>query len=291
MENNSNKKDKIISKLLSKYRLVVLDEKTFEEQFFISLSRFNVIVISVLIISFFLVATFFLISYSPIKEYIPGYPSSQLRINSAKNALKLDSISQIMLKNMSQMNSLKKIFNDDFKNDDFDGIKSNQNINKINTKVEISKGKDDSLLREIVIKEDKYNFKITEKNSADYVLFPPAKGEISEGYNFEQKHFGIDIMLSENHPVKAIYNGIVIFSEWSAETGYVIIIEHPDGITSVYKHNSSLNKGQGDIVKTGEVIATAGNTGEYSTGWHLHFELWINGYSMDPTNFIDFKLN
>ena len=291
MENNSNKKDKIISKLLSKYRLVVLDEKTFEEQFFISLSRFNVIVISVLIISFFLVATFILISYSPIKEYIPGYPSSQLRINSAKNALKLDSISQIMLKNMSQMNSLKKIFNDDFKNDDFDGIKSNQNINKINTKVEISKGKDDSLLREIVIKEDKYNFQITEKNSTDYVLFPPAKGEISEGYNFEQKHFGIDIVLSENHPVKAIYNGIVIFSEWSAETGYVIIIKHPGGITSVYKHNSSLNKGQGDIVKTGEVIATAGNTGEYSTGWHLHFELWIKGYSMDPTNFIDFKLN
>ena len=98
---------------MSKYRLVVLDEKTFEEQFFISLSRFNVIVVSVLIISFFLVATFFLISYTPIKEYIPGYPSSQLRINSAKNALKLDSISQIMLKNMSQMNSLKKIFNDE----------------------------------------------------------------------------------------------------------------------------------------------------------------------------------
>jgi len=196
-----------------------------------------------------------------------------------------------MLKNMSQMNSLKKIFNDDFQNDDFNVINSNQKINNINNKVEISKAKEDSLLREIVIKEDKYNFQITEKNSADYVLFPPAKGEISEGYNFEQKHFGVDIILSENHPVKAIYNGIVIFSEWSAETGYVIIIEHPDGITSVYKHNSSLNKGQGDIVKTGEVIATAGNTGEYSTGWHLHFELWINGYSMDPTNFIDFKLN
>ena len=291
MKNNSNIKDKIISKLLSKYRLVVLDEKTFEEQFFISLSRFNVIVMSVLIISFFLVATFLLISYSPIKEYIPGYPSTQLRINSAKNALKLDSISQIMLRNMSQMNSLKKVFNDDLQNEGFDEIKSNQNINKINTKVEISKGKDDSLLRDIVIKEDKYNFQITENNNADYILFPPAKGEISEGYNFEQKHFGVDIVLSENHPVKAIYNGIVIFSEWSAETGYVIIIEHPDGITSVYKHNSSLNKGQGDIVKTGEVIATAGNTGEYSTGWHLHFELWINGYSMDPTNFIDFKFN
>ena len=165
MKNNSNTKDKIISKLLSKYRLVVLDEKTFEEQFFISLSRFNVIVVSVLIISFFLVATFFLISYTPIKEYIPGYPSSQLRINSAKNALKLDSISQIMLKNMSQMNSLKKIFNDDFQNDDFNVINSNQKINKINNKVEISKGKEDSLLREIVIKEDKYNFQITEKNS------------------------------------------------------------------------------------------------------------------------------
>ena len=81
----------------------------------------------------------------------------------------------------------------------------------------------------------------------------------------------------------------MIFSEWTASTGYVIIIEHPYGLISAYKHNASLSKEQGDFVSAGEVIATAGNTGELTTGWHLHFELWSDGYSMDPENFIDFS--
>jgi murein DD-endopeptidase MepM/ murein hydrolase activator NlpD len=120
-------------------------------------------------------------------------------------------------------------------------------------------------------------------------LFTPAKGIISEKFNVQNKHYAVDIALQENEPIKSVSEGTVIFSEWTAETGYVIIIEHSSGLISVYKHNSSLTKQQGDNVDSGEVIALAGNTGEYSSGYHLHFELWTDGYPLDPEKFIDFS--
>ena len=98
-----------------------------------------------------------------------------------------------------------------------------------------------------------------------------------------------NIVLKENYPIKSIADGTVIFSEWTSQTGYVIIIIHNYGFMSVYKHNSSLRKKQGELVLAGEVIAAAGNTGEYSTGWHLHFELWLDGYPMDPEQFLNFN--
>jgi murein DD-endopeptidase MepM/ murein hydrolase activator NlpD len=148
----------------------------------------------------------------------------------------------------------------------------------------------DSLLRIEVNQEDKYNvFPNDELSNVKYLLYPPAIGPISEEYNPEKKHYAVDIALKENAPVMAVANGTVILSEWTAETGHVIILKHDHGLLSVYKHNSALEKAQGDLVQAGEVIAKAGNTGEFSTGWHLHFELWINGYSVDPNYFIDFS--
>ena len=149
--------------------------------------------------------------------------------------------------------------------------------------------KADSLLRLEVIQEDKYNVIPNDLSKVKYLLYPPAIGPISQAYDAENKHFAVDIALKEYDPVMAVANGTVIFSEWTIETGYVIIVKHDYGLLSVYKHNSSLEKTQGDLVKAGEVIAKAGNTGEFSTGWHLHFELWIDGYSVDPSDFIDFS--
>ena len=157
------------------------------------------------------------------------------------------------------------------------------------SKTIVSKSVSDSLLRAMVDQEDKYNFQGNSKNKVDFVLFPPAQGDLSQTYDPANKHFAVDIVLKENAPIKAVAEGTVIFSEWTAGTGHVIIIEHPYGLISAYKHNSSLSKKQGDFVVAGEVIATAGNTGELSTGWHLHFELWSDGYPMNPENFIDFS--
>jgi murein DD-endopeptidase MepM/ murein hydrolase activator NlpD len=151
------------------------------------------------------------------------------------------------------------------------------------------RNKEDSLLRDKVSKEDKFNVFETEAIASNFVLFPPVNGTISAGYSIEDKHFAVDISVPKDTPVKAVADGTVIFAEWTADTGYVLILEHSQALISVYKHNQSLNKSQGDLVKAGEVIATAGNTGEYSTGTHLHFELWSKGYPVNPTNFIDFE--
>ena len=119
-------------------------------------------------------------------------------------------------------------------------------------------------------------------------MFPPANGSISEGYNINKKHFAVDIVVAKDTPIKATADGTVILAEWTTQTGYVIIIDHGNGLISTYKHNASLTKSQGDLVKSGEVIALSGNTGELTTGPHLHFELWNDGYPIDPTTFIDF---
>ena len=155
--------------------------------------------------------------------------------------------------------------------------------------LEVATNKEDSLLREKVDKEDKYNLFESSGDQSNYVLFPPVNGAISEGYNFEEKHFAVDVVVAANTPVKATADGTVFFAEWTVETGYVVIIEHNQELISVYKHNSSITKSQGDLVKAGEVIAMSGNTGELSTGPHLHFELWSKGYPVNPTNFIDFQ--
>ena len=153
----------------------------------------------------------------------------------------------------------------------------------------LSHSREHSLLREKVNKEDKYNLFESATSKVSFVLFPPVKGTISEGYNSQNKHYAVDIVVVEDTPVKATADGTVILAEWTTQTGYVTIIEHGNGLLSVYKHNASLTKHQGDLVKTGEVIAISGNTGELTTGPHLHFELWSNGYPIDPTTFIDFE--
>ena len=147
----------------------------------------------------------------------------------------------------------------------------------------------DSILRDLVFREDKFNVVNNTRLAEELFLIVPAKGIVSQAYDQKNKHYAVDIALEEGTPIKSVANGTIVFAEYTAQTGYVIMVEHDLGMLSVYKHNSILNKEQGDIVAAGEVIAQAGNTGEYSTGWHLHFELWIDGYSLDPELFFDFE--
>ena len=121
------------------------------------------------------------------------------------------------------------------------------------------------------------------------VFFAPISGNISQLFNSENKHFAIDVVAKVGTPVKAAADGTVIFSEWTTETGYVIILKHANNFISVYKHNGTLLKQQGDLVQSGEAIASIGSSGELTTGPHLHFELWSDGYAVNPANYIDFK--
>lgn len=291
MKKEISRSKRIKKKLLSRYRLVILNEETFEEQLYFRLTRLNVIIISTFVFTLLFSGTIALVSYTPIKEYIPGYASTKMRKQAAENAFRLDSLLNAYRQSNLQLRAIRKVLTGEV---DLEELKE-KNIsldtqNSLN-RVVSKRSKQDSLLRNLVEQEDKYSVTLTTNSKVDFVLYPPATGSLSQVYDPINKHFAVDVVLNENAPIKAVAEGTVIFSEWTADTGHVIIIEHPYGLLSAYKHNAALSKSQGDIVAAGEVIATAGNTGEFSTGYHLHFELWSDGFPMNPENFIDFSEN
>lgn len=288
MAKKEKRSRKIKKKLLHKYRLVVLNEDTFEERFSFKLNRLNVFVFSTVFALLLIVVTTIIIAFTPLREYIPGYSSTSLKQKATDLAYKTDSLQQELSVNEQYLASIRKVLTGDVKTVDFnkDSIIQAAKIDASTINLEASA--EDSLLREKVAREDKYN-PLANTGELIVALFAPVKGNISAPYNPEEKHFAVDVVTVKDAPVKAVADGTVIFAEWTAETGYVMIIEHRNDIISAYKHNASLNKEQGELVKAGEVIATVGNTGEITTGPHLHFELWSDGYPIDPTNFIDFE--
>ena len=289
MSDNKKKPKKITQKLLHKYRLVILNEDTFEERLSFKLTRLNVFILSSISSILLIVATILLIAFTPLREYIPGYSSTALKKQALELNFKTDSLQRIIMLNKHYFSSIKKVLEGNVSTVDFNRDSIIDAAKLDISEIDLSPTREDSLLREKVNKEDKYNLFESATSQVNFVLFPPVSGNISENYNAKEKHYGIDVVVAKDTPIKAASDGTVIFSEWTAETGYVIIIEHSYGLISIYKHNASLIKSQGDLVKSGEVIATAGNTGKLTTGPHLHFELWSDGYPINPTNFIDFK--
>ena len=289
MAKKEKKEKKFARKLLHQYRLVILNEDTFEERFAIKLTRLNVFVltsISAILLIFF---TTLLIAFTPLREYIPGYSSARLKKKASLLNYKTDSLVRELELNRKYYASIRKVLTGDVASVEFnrDSI-INLAQNDIDA-LEVEKNKEDSILREKVDKEDKYNLFESTIDPSNFVLFPPVSGTISENYNIKERHYAVDVVVPTSTPVKAVADGTVIFAEWTVETGYVVILEHTQELISVYKHNSAITKSQGDLVKAGEVIAMSGNTGELSTGPHLHFELWSKGYPINPTNYIDFQ--
>lgn len=280
---------RIRKKLLDKYRLVILNEDTFEERVAFKLTRLNVFVFLSSAIIGLILLTFFLIAFTPLREYIPGYSSTALKKQATELSYKTDSLQQVIMLNERYYNSIKQVLKGDISATDINRDSIIEAVKLEVGQVDLNPTAEDSLLREKVDKEDKYNLFDSGTSLSNFVLFPPVQGTVSEPYNLKEKHYAIDIVVAENTPVKATADGTIIFAEWTATTGNVVIIEHNYGLTSVYKHNSTLIKNQGDLVKAGEVIAMAGTSGELSTGPHLHFELWNDGYPINPSNFIDFK--
>jgi len=290
MTKEKQKKQRLKRKLLHKYRLVILNEDTFEERISFKLTRLNVFVLVTFSAIILIVLTTFLIAFTSLREYIPGYSSTVLKQKAIDLNEKIDSLQQITVRDSIYLASIRNVLTGEIKSESINKDSLFQSIEIDSDEVDLTPSKQDSLLREEVTQEDKYNLFETATSKVNFVLFPPVKGEITQKYNPKEKHFAVDVVVPRDTPVKATADGMVIFSEWTAATGYVIIIEHSNNLVSVYKHNASLTKQQGDLVTAGEVIASVGNTGELTTGPHLHFELWSEGYSIDPATIIDFKL-
>lgn len=282
-------KKRLKKKLLHKYRLVILNEDTFEERVSFKLNRLNVFILFGFSAIALIAITTILIAYTPLREYIPGYSSTALQKQATDLIEETDSLKRKLDINEQYYASIRKVLTGDVKDIDFNRDSILAAMPTETGEVTVPVSREDSLLREQVEREDRYNVFQAASPTASIALFPPVKGSITQGYDRDEKHYAVDVVVPKDSPIKAVADGTVIFAEWTAETGYVMIIEHGNNMISAYKHNASLSKSQGDLVKAGEVIATAGNTGEYSTGPHLHFELWSAGYPVDPTNYIDFE--
>lgn len=285
----TKKKKSLKKHLFNKSRIVLLNENTFEETFSLRLNLMNVFVTITLVSIFMLTLTTYIIAFTSLREYIPGYSSPKLNQQVVDLTLKSDSLQNSLNYNQAYINSIRQVLLGEVKAEviNKDSIIAAE-IAKISEK-DFIPSKADSLLREQVATEDKYNLFEKAEQKVSLVLFAPAKGHITNGFNPKEKHYAIDIALPLGTPVKSVANGTVLFSDWTPDNGNVIIISHPEAMMSVYKHCETITKSEGDIVKTGEVIATAGSSGKHSTGVHLHFELWKNGRPIDPTNFIDLE--
>ncbi len=289
MAKKVKRRKEIKRKLLHKYRLVILNESTFEEKISFKLSRLNVFVTGSLFMIGLIGLTILLIAFTPLREYIPGYSSTKLKRQATELTYKTDSLVRTLNYTNRYLDNIRKVLKGDIENNEINRDSLFEQFKIDPSTVDLTPTREDSLLRAEVALEDKYNLFERDPNRKNLVLFPPVSGTVSMNYDLERKHFAVDIVAPKDTPVKAVTNGTVIFSEWTADTGYVIILEHQDGLLSVYKHNGSLAKFQGDVVRGGEVIASVGNTGEFTTGPHLHFELWDEGNPVDPQNFIDFN--
>jgi len=267
------------------YRLAVVEENSYQEKFALSLSKRNIFLISFSVAFIIILITTLLIFYTPIREYIPGYDTTKLRIQAVQNLEKLDSIMNSLEKNEQFIQAFSRTIN----GEEFTNQYENSKIKEVDiTDLEVNINIEDSILRKIVEVEDRFN--IIEKEDALIApnLISPASGIISEGFDFSEQHYGVDIVLKERTPIKAVYDGIILFAEWTLNYGYTIVIFHKNELISTYKHNQSVKVETGDFVQTGEVIALSGNTGEFTSGPHLHFELWDLQGPINPEDLIKF---
>ena len=280
-----------------KKRIIILDVDNYEEKRSYTTSKFNVFII----LSFFTILlgflTFALISYSSLKNLIPGYPNPTQQQEIKNKSIIIDQkLTELLSKTeeeKSYINNVMQILNGSIPINEKDTSWKKINPNANSNTNEISSS--EKSMREKVQNREKFDIDVIPGGALksevlpELLLFPPIKGEITNKMNISSGHFGVDIIAPKNEAVSSILNGTIIYHNWSPTDGHVVHIQHKKNLISIYKHNSEILKEIGDFVESGEPIAIVGNSGEHSTGPHLHFELWHNGYPLDPEIFINFN--
>ena len=274
----------------SKYRLTVLNDTTLEEVFWIRLSRMNIASILGISAIIFAAIIFALIAYTPIREFIPGFPDGETHKNIIENVYRLDSVEQKVKLNQQYLNNIKTILSGNIPSNYINIKRTSDSSDSFQDSISLSISKKDSLFRIKIEKENEFdllsaNISVDE----DINLFPPLIGLVTNKYNPDKHHFGVDIVSKISQDVFSCFKGTVIFASWTLETGYVVHIQHVDNLISVYKHLETIDVKQGDVIETGKRIGKFGDVGTLSTGPHLHFEIWKNGHSIKPDELINFN--
>jgi len=283
------KKNSFWNRWRFKYRFVILNSENFEERLSFNISRLNVFLLSCITITLLMGGTALVIAFSPLREYIPGYTSTNIRRQMVTLNQLSDSLNTELINRERYLQNIKNII----EGRDID-TNTSSNWQRISTQEDITveRTPEDSLLREHVEAEEKFNFFGTtsmDNQSVEKLLFfVPVQGLVTQSFNIEEEHYGVDVVTKENELIKSTLNGVVVFSSWTSETGHVIAVQHENNLLSVYKHNSVLLKSQGERVGAGEAVAIIGNSGKWSSGPHLHFEIWYNNNPVDPEQYILF---
>lgn len=284
------KEDKKKKTWRDKYRFSIVNDHTFEEVWRIRLTRYNAFLLISVLLFFIIGGTASLIAFTNLREFIPGYPDVYMRRNILMSAIRLDSLDRELelrdkyFANLNFIISGRPPLERTYSPDTLNGYGG----------IDFSSTPEDSSLRATVEKEEKFNLTLgpsrePASNLAGLHFFPPVKGVISGKFDIRLKHFGTDIATKPKELVSSALDGTVIFTGWTMETGYVIEVQHQNNIVSVYKHNSSLLKQTGDLVRAGETISVVGDSGElYTSGPHLHLEIWYKGSPLDPEKHILF---
>tara|TARA_Y100000782_G_C10188982_1_gene269066 strand:- start:6009 stop:6875 length:867 start_codon:yes stop_codon:yes gene_type:complete len=280
-------KKKIYKKLKNHYRLVILNDDTFEERVSLRLTPMNVFTWGGLTVVSLIALTISIIAFTPLREYIPGYADLEMKKKAAYASFKSDSLNNELRMTSQYLNNIQAVLSGEPPTDTIIPNKSND-INYAN--VEVQRSMEDSIFRSEIEQEEKYsiNSQLKRESTGSYFFFSPIEGLVSSKFNPDKKHYGVDIVAKENESIKAVLDGTVILSEWTSDNGHIIQVQHGNNLISVYKHCSVLLKKSGVQVKAGEAIAIVGNSGTETTGPHLHFELWENGSPVDPQQYISF---
>lgn len=269
-----------------------MNDDTFEEKASLKLSPMNVFVTVGTIIISLVILVIYIIAFTPLREYIPGYADLTMQRRVIAMGLKADSLEEGLHAKEVYINNINSIINGTVgDNDDKGDIQDN--LQRYDTIKTLKKSKDDSLLRAQIENENKFELSVSAPKSfsnsiSNFFFFTPIKGTVTNVFDPAEKHYGIDIVAPKNEAIKSTMDGTVVVATWTSETGYIIGVQHSNNMISMYKHNSVLLKKIGNYVKAGEAIAIIGNSGELSTGPHLHFELWYNGTAINPQKYMAF---
>lgn len=270
-----------------KYKLTILNENTLEEVAGLRVSKLNglSVLLTVVLIIFAIAAA--IIAFSPLRNYLPGYMNSEVRAQVVENALKVDSLQQLLDRQNLYIMNIQDIFRGTVKPDTVQSIDS---LTKMRTDSLMERTEREEEFRRQFEEREKYNLTaITEVPEVDGLIFyRPTRGMLSSHFDSDNRHYGVDIAANPDESVLSVLDGTVILSTYTAETGYLTAVQHGQELVSVYKHCGSLLKKEGEKVKAGEVVALVGNTGRQTTGPHLHFELWYKGRPLDPEKYIVF---
>lgn len=277
------------SKLFDTFKLLVVNDETFEEVFSQRLSRLNAFVFLVIFVGLVSTLSFFVIAATPLRYLIPGIESAALQREVETLLVKTDSLQRVIETDSKYLDGIRRVLSGEvvYEAPEIDSTSVFMDAPSTDQLLETRKSIAMLELENQVKKEEAFS-PVVEASVSNPLYFAPLSGVVSSAYDPAVGHLAIDIAAAEGTGVKAITDGTVLHAEWSANTGYNLVVVHQGETVSVYKHNGVIFKKQGDTVTAGEIIASVGNTGELSSGSHLHFELWKQGKPVNPQQYIKF---